>query len=95
MGASAPCGTMSAQGHPHGPNLMATLNLTPAQKAQIKQIHEQFRAAHPCGSTVTPQQRAQLRQQVMSVLTPQQQAQLRAERQQEHGGNPPGSTPQY
>jgi len=57
----------------------AALNLTPQQKAQIKQIHQQYRAAHPCGSKPDPAARAQMRQQVLNVLTPQQRAQLQAQ----------------
>ncbi len=75
--AAAPCANM-VRGEHHGPNMMAALNLSPAQKAQLKQIHQQFRAAHPCGQGATPAQRAQLRQQIMNVLTPQQRANFKA-----------------
>lgn len=82
-----PCAAMERGEQHRGVNPMATLNLSPAQKAQIKQIHEQFRAAHPpCGQGATRAQRAQLRQQIMNVLTPGQQAQLKAERQQLRNG---------
>ena len=70
----ANCGESMHHGGGHNP--LAGLNLSPAQKAQIKSIHESFRAAHPCGSPATPAQRQQMRQQVLNVLTPQQRAQL-------------------
>ena len=56
----------------------AALNLTAQQKAQIKQIREQYRAAHPCGSKPDPAAREQMHQAILNVLTPQQQAQLKA-----------------
>lgn len=80
--------TACAEQHEHhGPNRMASLNLTPQQKAQIKQIHDQYRAAHPCGSQPDPAARKQMRQQIMNVLTPQQRQQLQQEMSQGgHGG---------
>lgn len=80
--------------HGNGMNPMRGINLSPQQRAQIKALHEQFRAAHPCGSPPDPQARRQLRQQVMNVLTPQQRAQFEANMQQMHPRMNPGSTPQ-
>ena len=90
----AACGEMMHRGGPHM-NPMSSLNLTPAQKAQIKQIHEQYRAAHPCGSPPDPAARRAMRQQVLNVLTPALRAQLQSEMQARRGGAAyPASTPQ-
>ena len=83
--ASAACGE-NHEMHHGGYNRFASLNLTPQQKAQIKQIREQYRAAHPCGSQPDPAARAQMRQSIMNVLTPAQRAQLQKEMSQPHGG---------
>lgn len=71
---SAQCGQQMHRGGGHNP--LAGLNLTAAQKAQIKQIHAQFRAQYPCGSRPSPNARQQMRRQILNVLTPQQRAQL-------------------
>jgi Spy/CpxP family protein refolding chaperone len=77
------CGERHETGEHHR-SLLAGLNLTPAQKAQIKQIRQQYRAAHPCGSPPDRAARAQMRQQILNVLTPAQRAQLQAERNGQH-----------
>ena len=79
---SAPAAGAPAAGARHGFGIgraLRTLNLNEQQKAQIKQLMDQYRQQHPRGSTPDPQSRQQLRDRIMSVLTPQQQAQLRQE----------------
>jgi Spy/CpxP family protein refolding chaperone len=71
--AAAECG-----GGGHGANPMAGIQLTPAQRQQIRSFREAFRAQYPCGSKVPKTAREQLQQQIMSVLTPAQQAQYQA-----------------
>jgi Spy/CpxP family protein refolding chaperone len=79
QGAPMPHVAMSCgQAHGHGLNPMRGIRLTPQQRAQIRTIREQFRAAHPCGSHVTAQERNALHQQVLSVLTPAQRMQYQA-----------------
>ncbi len=89
------------QWHGHHRGFMGALhgvNLSDSQKAQIKQIMQQFRQAHPEGSMTDPQARRQARQQlmqqVMNVLTPQQRTQvqqniqqMRQQHQQQPGGD--------
>lgn len=58
------------------------LNLSSQQQSQIRQLMQNFRAAHPRGSEPDPQARQQLHAQILRVLTPQQQAQLKADMQQ-------------
>ncbi len=65
-------------GHGNGVNPMRGISLSPQQRAQIRSIREQFRAAHPCGSPPNAQARAALHQQILGVLTPAQQAQYEA-----------------
>jgi len=55
------------------------LNLSAQQQAQIQQLVQQYRQAHPRGSNPDPQARKDLRTKIMAVLTPAQQAQLKAE----------------
>jgi Spy/CpxP family protein refolding chaperone len=65
------------------------LNLTQQQQAQIDQIRQQYRQAHPKGSARDPQAMKDMRDKMMAVLTPAQQAQLKADmqkRRQEFGG---------
>lgn len=80
---TAQCGNHEMHG---GQNRFASLNLTAQQKQQIKQIRQQYMAAHPCGSTPDPAARKQMRAQIMNVLTPAQRTQLQQEMQQQHGG---------
>jgi len=87
------------QGHHRGfMGALRGVNLSDSQKAQIKQIMQQFRQAHPEGSMTDPQARRQARQQlmqqVMNVLTPQQRTQvqqniqqMRQQYQQQPGGD--------
>jgi Spy/CpxP family protein refolding chaperone len=72
-----------------GANPMQGIQLTPAQRAQIKQIHEQFRAQYPCGSKPPAQARQAMRAQVMNVLTPAQRAQYQANLQSEQTTHSP------
>jgi Spy/CpxP family protein refolding chaperone len=53
-----------------------SLNLSEHQRAQIRQLVAQYRAAHPRGSAFDPQARAQLRKEILAILTPQQRAVL-------------------
>jgi Spy/CpxP family protein refolding chaperone len=59
-------------------NPMRGIQLTPAQRQQLKQIRAQFRAQYPCGTKVPASARQQLRSEIMGVLTPAQQAQYQA-----------------
>lgn len=61
--------------------MLHSLNLSDAQKAQIKTAMQNYRAQHPRGSTPDPQARKQLRRQLLALLTPQQRAQFRSEMQ--------------
>jgi len=74
---------------------MRGLNLSSQQQSQIQQLVQQYRQAHPKGSTPDPQSRKDLRTKVMAVLTPAQQAQLKTQMEQrkaqfgrERGGRP-------
>jgi Spy/CpxP family protein refolding chaperone len=58
-------------------NRWANLNLSERQRAQIRQLVAQYRAAHPRGSAVDPQARMQLHREILSILTPQQRDQLK------------------
>lgn len=104
---SAPQGAPSTQQwgreHHHGMmSMMRELNLTDAQKTQIRQIVTEFRNSHTPGERPDPQSRAQMRDKIMNVLTPQQRAQfqakmeqMRAQREEREGSEPaPESTPQ-
>jgi Spy/CpxP family protein refolding chaperone len=78
---------------------LAGINLSDQQKAKIGQVMQQYRQSHPPGSSVDPQARQQLRQQILDLLTPQQQAQYQQNLQRLHSQhehpNPTGSpTPQ-
>jgi Spy/CpxP family protein refolding chaperone len=66
--------------------VMRGINLSDQQRAQIRQLVQQYHQAHPKGSTFDPQGREQLRQQILGVLTPQQQTQLKQNMQQWRGG---------
>lgn len=78
-------------------HMMRGVNLTDQQKAQIRQIMQQFRQAHPRGSqmdqTARRQAHQQLHRQLMNVLTPQQRAQVQQNieqmrlRRQQRGGD--------
>jgi Spy/CpxP family protein refolding chaperone len=66
----------------HGDRMMhrfSDLNLTDAQKSQIQTLMQNYRQAHPRGSTADPDARKQLRDQINAVLTPDQQAQLKSD----------------
>jgi len=67
--------------HRGGFRFLKDLNLTPQQQAQIDQIRQQFRQAHPKGSARDPQAMKDMRDKIMAVLTPAQQAQLKADMQ--------------
>ena len=112
-GLSLPVVAQAQQGPPppppqsqHGDWMMhrfSDLNLTDAQKSQIQTLMQNYRQAHPRGSTPDPDARKQLRAQIDAVLTPDQRAQLkadeakmRAQRQGNDTNNPPpapGATP--
>ena len=70
-------GAPAADGRPHRHNRMRealqNLNLSPAQRGQIRTAFQQFRAAR---SSATPMTRAQLRNQIEGVLTPTQRLQF-------------------
>lgn len=72
--------------HGHHGFMMRGVNLNAQQKAQIKQIMQNFRQAHPRGTKMDPQARRtahqQLRAQIMNVLTPQQRTQVQQNIQQ-------------
>jgi Spy/CpxP family protein refolding chaperone len=79
QGAAMPHAAMSCgASHGSGFNPMRGIRLSPQQRAQIRSIRAQFRAAHPCGSHPDAQARAALHQQILGVLTPAQQAQYEA-----------------
>jgi Spy/CpxP family protein refolding chaperone len=90
-------------GHGHGGGMMAALhdlNLSDAQVQQIKQIHDQYRQAHPPGSPHDPQAMQAMRQAVLNVLTPAQRTQfeakmqaLRAQYQSQNNGAAPAQAP--
>ncbi len=92
----APAATQQpSHGRHHGGymRMFRGLNLSDQQKAQMKQIMQQYRQAHPRGSAPDPQARKQMRTQLMNVLTPQQQAQVQQRMQQMRDRRPP-ATPQ-
>jgi Spy/CpxP family protein refolding chaperone len=81
-----------------GMRMFKNLNLTQDQQSKIQTIMQQYRAAHPQGSTPDPAARKAMRDQIDAVLTPQQQDQLKAEREKtrehrENGQNPPAPQP--
>jgi Spy/CpxP family protein refolding chaperone len=79
-------------GEGSGNNPMRGIQLTKAQRQQIKGFRESFRAQYPCGTKVPASARAQLRSEIMGVLTPAQQAQYQANMQAEqpmHSSPPP------
>ncbi len=74
-----------AQTQQHGDRMMRmykNLNLTDQQKSQIQTLMQNYRQAHPRGSTPDPDARKQLHEQVNALLTPDQRTQLQAEEQQ-------------
>ena len=78
---------------------MHAANLTAAQKTQMRQIRQQYRAAHPPHSGRNPAAMKALRTQLLNVLTPAQRtqvqqrlAQMRANRPA-HRMNHPARTP--
>jgi Spy/CpxP family protein refolding chaperone len=79
----------------HGDRMMrhfSNLNLSDQQKSQIQTLVQNYRQAHPKGSTPDPDARKALRSQIDAVLTPDQRTQLKADEQKaraEHAqGNP-------
>ncbi|MGB6985477.1 MAG: hypothetical protein WBD74_05790 [Candidatus Aquilonibacter sp.] len=69
----------------HGDRMMRmyqNLNLTDQQKSQIQSLMQNYRQAHPRGSTLDPDARKQLHDQINAVLTPDQRTQLQTEEQQ-------------
>lgn len=56
---------------------MRGANLSASQKAQIRQIREQYRAAHPPHSGRNPQAAEAMRAQLLNVLTPAQRTQFK------------------
>ena len=78
--ANAPAPAGARHHHGMGMRMFKNLNLTQDQQTKIKSIMEQYRQAHPPGSTPDPQARKQMRQQIDAILTPQQQDQLKAQR---------------
>jgi len=87
--------------HHGGFRFLKDLNLTAQQQAQIDQIRQQYRQAHPKGSARDPQAMKDMRDKMMAVLTPAQQAQLKADMQkrraesgQGRGGNGRNTFPQ-
>lgn len=84
--------------HRMGMRMFKNLNLTQEQQSKIQTIMQQYRQAHPQGSTPDPAARKAMRDQIDAVLTPQQLDQLKAERQKmrerrEHGENQPAPLP--
>ena len=78
--------------------MFKNLNLTQDQQSKIQTIMQQYRQAHPKGSTPDPNARKAMRDQIDAVLTPQQLDQLKAERAQmrqhrENGENQPAPQP--
>jgi Spy/CpxP family protein refolding chaperone len=65
---------------------MRSLNLSDQQRAQIRQLVQQYRQAHPRGNTFDPQAHKALRQQIFAVLSPQQQTQIKENMQRFRGG---------
>jgi hypothetical protein len=59
--------------------LMSTLNLSPDQQQQVQNAIGQWAQSHPAGSPRDPQGARALRQQIFGILSPQQQAQLQQE----------------
>jgi Spy/CpxP family protein refolding chaperone len=71
-----------AQSQQHGDRMMHrfdNLNLSDQQKSQLQTLMQNYRQAHPRGSTPDPDARKQLRDQIDAVLTPDQRAQLKAD----------------
>jgi len=58
--------------HRHHDAWMHGLKLTESQKAQIKEIHEQFKSEHPDSESVTKADRKALMERIKAVLTPEQ-----------------------
>lgn len=91
----------AAEGHHHhrggfGGRALKGITLSDAQKAQMKQIRETYRAAHPEGSTPDPSARKAMREQMLGVLTADQRAQYEANVKQmrnERKNEPPQGGP--
>jgi Spy/CpxP family protein refolding chaperone len=101
--AGAPAqGQWQGHAHRHGGmmGMMRDLNLSDAQKTQIRQIMQQYRDSRTPGQRPSVQERSALHDKIMSVLTPQQRTQMQAKLQQmrqEREDRPepgPESTPQ-
>ena len=81
--AQAPVSSPAGEHHHGGMmRMLRGVNLTDQQKTQLQNMMQQYRQAHPKGSTPDPQARKALHQQMMSVLTPAQQAQVKQNMQQ-------------
>jgi len=74
---NSPSMNASMEHHRQGAMMMRDLDLTDDQKAQLKAIHDKFKADHPDMSTVTKADRKAMRDQIMAVLTPEQRAKWR------------------
>ena len=59
--------------------IVRSLNLSPEQRTQMRQIVAQYRQAHPKGSKPDPQARKALRAQLLAILTPDQRLQLKSD----------------
>jgi Spy/CpxP family protein refolding chaperone len=87
------------QSQPQGDWMMrrySDLNLTDQQKSQIQTLMQNYRQAHPRGSTPDPAARKQLHDQINAILTPDQQAKLKADEAQfraQHQGNATTNAP--
>lgn len=80
----------------HGDRMMrrfSNLNLTDQQKSQIKTLVQNYRQAHPKGSTADPDARKALRDQINAVLTPDQRAQLKSDMAQHRAQHAQQSNP--
>jgi Spy/CpxP family protein refolding chaperone len=90
--------TMPANGagpggqHGHGfGRAMHGITLSAAQTAQLKALHDQYRAAHPAGSPHDPQAEQQMRASMLNILTPAQRTQFEANLAQMRQGHMHGS----
>jgi Spy/CpxP family protein refolding chaperone len=94
--AASPSGQWG-HGHHNGLPGLRGIDLSDQQKAQIKTMTDQYRAAHPDGSPPDPAAHKALEDQVMTVLTPDQQAQYKANvakmRQYRDQNGPPQPSP--
>ena len=85
---SAPSsGAATAPMHHHEGGMWKNLNLTDDQKAQMKALHDKFKADHPTPGSATKADRKALREQMEAILTPEQLAkmkQMRASHKMSH-----------